>query len=450
MKRKIFCLAAAIATAVTLAAVEAPIEAGVVYVPVEAKSSGDQTRVWVSNTGNDPASFESTFIPLFTDGTARDSWPEPVVRSLPPGGTVMIAAAPEGAQGMLELVLHPAMRAEARLVKAGQPAQSAVGAAVPVISSTNSASAGDLHLQGWQRASGGAVTTDFSLVNLGHEATTCFMVPFAASGAALEVFELPFRPLSISHFGDVLGFLGIDDIAHVRLRVTCDQPFYVYARVAGAGGTQFITPSAGGDSLLTRPGSTAPPPPGCGEGVLCFSRPGVFYAPTPSESVRRETFPVPPGSYSKLHFRVEVVHGGWRSPTSGLHSLFWLAINGHFRLIGFSGFHGPNKNDLLFRHGMNLLAGDKAKFVPSFNAVPGETYVCDFLFDPAGRHLQYTVSDLAGNVLLSITDRPNVNRIHIEQGDVLMADFSTRAGQNPIEPPTYGWQYKNLTLEVYP
>jgi hypothetical protein len=24
------------------------------------------------------------------------------------------------------------------------------------------------------------------------------------------------------------------------------------------------------------------------------------------------------------------------------------------------------------------------------------------------------------------------------------------AGQNPIEPPTYGWLYQNLTLEVFP
>lgn len=433
-----------------------PARAGVVYVPVETAQSGDQTRIWVSNTGGAPASFSTSFIPLFSNGTDRDGWPEPVVRWLPPGATVMIAAPAEA--GMLELDLHAAMRAEARLVKAWEPAHSAVGSAVPVISSTNAAASSDLHLQGWQRASGGVVTTDYRLVNLGHQTATCFMVPFAANGAALEVFQLPVTPLSIAHFGDALGFLGIEEIAHVRLRVSCDQAFYVYAVVRGNGERELIVPSAGGDSTFTLPGTTLPPPgpgpgpgpSGCEPGVLCFERPGTFYVPSPAESVRRETFAVPPGSYSKMHMRVEVYHGGWRSPTSGLHSLFWLAINGHYRLIGFSGFHGPNKNDVLFRHGMNMIAGLKAKFVRSFNGVQGETYTCDYIYDPAGRHLQYTITDSSGNVLLSITDRPNVNRIHVEQGDVVMADFSTRAGQNPIEPPTYGWQYRNLTLKVYP
>jgi hypothetical protein len=259
-------------------------------------------------------------------------------------------------------------------------------------------------------------------------------------------------PLSSRLYEDALAILGESDQLNARAEVSCDEPSYAFSliRDLATGEVSYLGPAGEGSSTLAPPGDGGGSGGECPPDAICFSRPGVFYVPTPQESIRRLTFPLATGPYSKLHFRVEVVHGGWKQPASGLHSLFWLALNRHYRLIGFSGFHGPAKNDVLFRHGMNLPAGEKPKFVEPFVAIPGETYVCDFLFDPVGRHLEFKILDSAGNTLLSITDRPNVNRINVEDGEDLVADFSTAAGQNDAEPPTYGWQYRNLTLEVYP
>jgi hypothetical protein len=145
-----------------------------------------------------------------------------------------------------------------------------------------------------------------------------------------------------------------------------------------------------------------------------------------------------------------VVPNGWYPPSNGLNLVFWLAKAGrHFNLYGFAGFKGPSKNQLLFRHGIGMPAGDKPKFTRPLQAQSGQTYVIDYIYNPAGRNLDLKIMDSQGNVIQRVTDRPNVNRIHIDPGEDITADFSNVLGANPNEPPSYNWQYRNLLLEVF-
>jgi hypothetical protein len=438
-----------------LAAAAQPAMAGVAYVPVTANLQIEgvdyQTVLWISNVSDVPAGFSTRFIPTNTDGTPA-AGQSSSKRTLAPGGTFFLRPlAPTGQLGLLEITTDAGMVAEARLVGTPLGAGQSLGAAIPVVTSANiSAANHTVVIQGFERDAN-RKRSNLGVVNLGDAETLCSISFFQANNVQIQqtaVIGVP--PFSQREFYDALNILGQVTAEHVRASISCDRPFFPYSTIydVTSGEVAFATASLEPNLTSTIPNPDQPAGE-CPDGAICFSRPGTFYRPTPGETVRRETFELDNGSYTKIHFRVEVFHGGWRNPTDGFYSLFWLAINRHFRLIGFSGFHGPNKNDVLFRHGMDLPAGDKPKFTESFIATPGQTYVCDFLFDAAGHHLVYNLLDTAGHVLVSITDRPNVNRIEVGNNEDLVADFSSLLGANANEPPTYGWEYRNLTVEVY-
>jgi hypothetical protein len=329
-----------------------------------------------------------------------------------------------------------------------------LGTEVPVVTSRNLATQGQMtQVQGWTRSKNGVVT-DFGLVNLSHQQNSCRVSVFRAGGAQVQsTVLLAIQPLSMVHFADALGVLGETATPSARAEVDCDKEFYPYSLILNwlTGETTFLTPSGGGDSELVPPGQT-PKTAGCSAGSAhCFRRDGVFFIPTIKEDYRRETFNLPPGSYSSLHLRLEVTPAGWAAPTSGLNLMWWLANTGrHYNLYGFSGIKGPGSNSILFRHGIGMEAGDKPKFSSPFAASQGQTYVFDFVYNPAEKFLDYKVLDKAGNVLYRVTAKPNVNRVHIENNENITADFSHRLGVNPAEPPSYGWKYANLLIEVFP
>jgi len=434
--------------------------AGSVYVPLAADHVVEgvryQTQVWATNTDGDLRQFTSYFIPGETDGTDRpENWGTSI--AVQPGNTMLLGSiAGSGQVGMLEISGAPNIAITARMV-ATKDGVTGLGTAMPVISSKNQFAADAVaHLQGWVRS--GDLRSDFGLVNLGAEDSTCSIKVFRNDGSQIQgtaVITVP--PLGQRHFDDALNILGVLAISAVRSETTCDQPFYPYLRTYDrtTGDVFLILPShAIGESSLQPPGTqTDPEPSACANGqpgVHCITRDGTFFVPRVADDYRRVDFNVPSGSYSRMHMRFEIVHGGWTAPSSGLHLVFWLARDGrHRNLYGFAGFKGPNANSLLFRHGIDMLAGDKPKFTRNFAAQPGQTYVIDYLYDPVGRILDLKIFDGNGNLLQQITDRPNVNRIHIDPGENITADFSNVRGANPSEPPSYGWQYRNLLIELF-
>ena len=89
------------------------------------------------------------------------------------------------------------------------------------------------------------------------------------------------------------------------------------------------------------------------------------------------------------------------------------------------------------------------KILRPFNSVPFETYHFDYTFDTLADRITLVVSH-RGEEVITITDRPNVNRIHIEPGERLAIALSFIAGPNPNEPPTFGWRYSNLRVQLGP
>ncbi len=440
----------------------APVLAGSVYVPLAADRTENgiryQTQVWITNEGVEERRFTAHFIPTNTDGTDREGVVNQQV-TVPGNGTFYLQSVTgAGEQGMLEISGAPQIVVNALMV-ATVDGVSSLGAAIPVVSSENLYDADSVaHIQGWMRSN--ALRSDFGVVNLGHEPASCAISVFRSDGSQIQstaVIGVP--PLGHRHFDDALNLLGVQSISAVRSTTSCDQPFYAYLRTFDVNtGELFITlPSSKLElSALEPPGEVAPPPPPpppstCGAGVHCFSRPGTFFTARVGEPYRRETMTLPPGSYSRLRFRVDIFVSGWTQPTSGLHLAWWLANSGrHFNLYGFSGWKGPTRNEVLFRHGIGIAAGDKPKFEQPMVFQPGRTYKVDYDYNPTARYLSYKILDESGNLLKEIRHVPNVNKVHIEAGETITADFSNVPGHNPVEPPSYGWQYKNLLIEVFP
>jgi hypothetical protein len=435
-----------------------PALAGSVYVPAATDHVVEgvryQTQVWVTNNDEDLRQFTSYFIPTESDGTERpENWGD--TSAIPAGGTMLLGSvAGSGETGMLEISGAPLIVVTARMV-ATKDGVTGLGAAIPVISSKNLFAADTVaHNQGWVRS--GDLRSDFGLVNLGPEEATCSISVFRSDGSQIQntaVITVP--PLTQRQFDDALAILGVQAISAVRSETSCDQPFYSYLRTyERITGDVFLTLPTHtiGESTLNPPGTQTPPPQSActTPGVLCYSKPGTFFVPTVANDYRRETWNVPAGDYTKLRMRVDIVHGGWTAPSSGLHLAFWLARDGrHRNLYGFAGFKGPGSNSLLFRHGIDLEAGAKPKFTRNFQAIPGQTYKIDFVYNTSPRTLSMKLMDANGNVIHEIVDRPNVNTIHLAQGEPITADFSNVRGANPIEPPSYGWQYRNLLMELF-
>lgn len=431
--------------------------AGSVYVPLAADHTIEgvryQTQLWATNTDATLRQFTTYFIPSATDGTDRpENWGAST--AVAPGRMMLLGTvAGAGQTGMLEISGAPQIVVTARMV-ATRDGVTGLGAAMPVVGSKNLFAAdATAHLQGWIRS--GDLRSDLGVINLGQAEAACSIAVFRNDATQIQgtaVVNIP--PLGHRQFDDALAILGEQAIAAARSETTCNQPFYVYLRSYDrTTGELFVTlPSATlDDSTLNPPGAEPPPspPPQCGAGSHCFEYLTTPYIPRNGAQNHKFFIDVPSGSYDLLKMQIDVFHGGWQNPTDGLHNIFWLVKDRNFNMYGYVNLRGPGRNDIMLRHGLGTSASEKAKILHPFNALPGETYHFDYTFDTLADRITLVVSN-RGQEVLRITDRPNVNRIHIEPGERLAIALSFIAGLNPNEPPTFGWRYSNLRVQLGP
>jgi hypothetical protein len=426
----------------TLLAYAAPAAAGVVYVPLPGvETVGDaqwQPTVVVANSAAAEEEFQRLFLAADTDGTDRAS--DPATQPLGAGLTTSLAPANEA--GLLELEGPDPVAFSAKLVRSGDP--DSAGVYLPVLSSENLFAAGDVAaVQGIRR--GETVATDWLLVNLGHGAAQCTLRSFGRTGGLIgAAVTVPMPPLALRRYADFLDMLGIGLAGTVRVEATCNQPFYTFAltRDAANGEVAFLGPSGKGDSTLRLPGEE-----GCPAEAACFAVPGVVHSPTVARPVQRITFPVPPGNYRRIHYEMDVTHGGWFDANpAGLHMLFWLVKNRNFYMYGYGNFQGPNNNRILFRHGVELTHPEKIKILKPFAAQPGHTYHLDYTYDTELDFLELVVSE-GGEERARVRGTPNVGEIAVAPGDVFHIDIGFIEGNNPGELPTYGWVYRDIAIE---
>jgi len=432
----------------------APLSAGTVYVPlaVDVEINGVQyaTEILISNRGVEDRRFSTFFIPNGTNGTNRPDGAADEISVLPGRTIVLTNVAPAGSRGMLEISGAPQLSVAARLVPIVDGVEQ-VGAALPVLSSSNLIPAGTLvQLQGWERSD--VAVSDFGLVNLGHTSSLCEVDVFGPGGAALIPTALLNVPaLTGVQFIDVLGLIGVQQLAAVRASVVCDQPFYAFTAAFDPAGVEVTVtgPSQDLSSALTVPGEE-PPPASCGQGTLCFEVPGVFHQPTSNNRVNRQAISVPAGVYTTIRAQVDIFIGSWSaSNQSGLHNVFWLALERNRNLYGYVNLRGPNRNTILVRHGIGQAQEDKPRIEKALTLSAGRTYHVDYLYDTAQRVIEVTVTDQSGQVLSVVNSAPDVNRINVGAGETFFMDFGF-TGENPNEPPTFGWRYENLLVELTP
>lgn len=424
----------------------APVaQAGTVYVPLPGYpavgAEGWEPTVFVTNGNSTAASFKQLALPADTDGTTRPS--PPTAQQVPAGETAGLALS-AGFTGLLELTAPAGFSFSGRLDRT----DGADSTELPVLSSENAAPAGStLYLQGLRRSD--TLASDWTLVNLGWASASCKISTFGVAGGPIgAAATVALKPLSSRVFPDVLLTLGVSAGEYVRGQVTCDQPFYTFAmaRDAESGDIGLIEPSSRGNSTFALPGEEGPQE--CPAGAACFTVDGLAFKPSKSTPTKGFNFPLPPGNYERLHFEMDVKHGGWDPANpGGKHMLFWLVKNRNYYMYGYSNFEGPSKNKVFFRHGIELTHPEKIKLGANFAAQPGHTYHLEYTYDTRENFLKLEVSE-NGNVVATINGQPNVNVISIEPGDqgVLGIGFD---GTNPAERPTYGWEYSNIKIQWF-
>lgn len=421
----------------------AAVHAGTVYLPLSGYelvgSKGWEPVAFVTNGSSVAGEFKQLLLHADTDGTTRP--PNPTAQQVAAGESAGLALSPTF-EGLLELSGPAGFSFSGRLDRT----DGSDSVELPILSSETAAAAGStLYLQGLRR--GTTLATDWTIVNLGWTAANCSISAFSVDGGPIgPAATVTVKPLSTRVFADVLQILGLAAADYVRGQVSCDQMFYSFAmaRDAENGDIGLIEPSGRGNSGLVLPGEGGNF--SCPAGAACFEAKGLAFKPTENEPTKGFNFAVPPGTYERIHFEMDVKHGGWNAEKpSGKHMLFWLVKNRNYYMYGYSNFEGPSKNNVFFRHGVGLTHPEKIKLSDSFAAQPGHTYHLDYTYDTRENFLSLVISENGAEVA-SIHGQPNVNAIDFAGGDegVLGIGFD---GSNPAERPTYGWEYRDIKIQ---
>jgi hypothetical protein len=425
---------------------------GSLYIPVVDAVNGNgttpSTQLWITNPALTQRQATLTFLPENTNGTVRTNNPG-VNLMVPAKGSMRVAELGANSRiGMLEVDF-----ADASLLQAARLARNITElpdgrAIVPVVSSANLVPASQsADLVGLMHVDN-RIRTDIGIMNLGQAAASCTVALFRADGTqAGSTATLTFPPLSLRHFPNVLS--DEPSVTDARAQVSCNTDFYAYATVHGPDGQldYFITPALSGSSTLVRPGTTGPPK-SCTTGALCYDFPGVVHISTKATPDRTIVLSPPTAAYSKLKAHLEVQINPFSQPSSAAHGLLYMVRDRNKDMYANLFLKGPGANQLVMRHGFDQTSGEKPKLVKGFAPTIGETYALDYLYDPVGKTIVLTMS-LNGQEVSRITDKPNVNRVHIDQGQKIVIGLSNPGTEAP-EPASFGWVYKNLHVELIP
>jgi hypothetical protein len=441
---------------ILLCGVLTPVSAGNLYVPIvstEIDGIPFETQVLVSNPGTAAAQYTPYFIPINTDGVARDDGDEPSSVLLLPGKTVQMVYGTDGL-GMLEFDSDPGLVFHSRLVGVFGGGES-VGTAVPFVSRDNAVPAGETaHVQGWMRTED-ALMTHFGVMNLGSQTAECSVDVRVKDGPALiEGFVSTWEPLSHRLFPEALNLLGQVARSDARAAVTCNQPFYPYAVVfdRNTGEARFLTPSSTGASGFQAPGQG----PQCPVGSTCFSEPGIFHVPSRNFPVKRLSWNIPQGGvFKRVRVRLDVTLGEWYPPkTNGTHNIYWFVRNGNQNIIGYVNLRGPGRNQVFVVTNIGKPDHLPGRDTAGIFVEPGETYHFDYTFDMRQGFSELVVSTESGQVLVDGLGRaPYVNSLALSPSDDIIMDlgfpeFPGEPGSNDVA--TFGWVYQDLFLEFTP
>src|SRR6185369_4368035 len=202
------------------------------------------------------------------------------------GGTLVLTGlVPGGGRGLLAVDGAPQISVAARLVAADTLGATLSSIQAPTISGRQTyAAGGTAQIQGTERTA--TTATTLGLVNLASRATRCTVRAFRIDATQVGADAIVAVPaLSLREFDDVWHILGQDRIADARFAVSCEDPFFAYAKILSADGrrTLFLTPD-GSLADPAAPGTTPPPVPTPGSSAVTVTRPGLFFSPVEGAS----------------------------------------------------------------------------------------------------------------------------------------------------------------------
>lgn len=454
MNAKLFC-----AMALLTAGAAAPAFAGKVYIPfVDRTVSGSshETEIWLANAGAQERRYELNVLPADTDGNLPRTGG--VQNLVMPGRTVRLnRVSSPGAFGLIEIEAAPQILIDARLVST-PPAGAALQSPVPVISSENTLAAGqNAHLLGLTRSNAGA-SSDLGVVNLDRLSAQCGVAFTRADGTAIgSTIDIAVKPLAVSHFDDVLGILGENQAADVRVQVSCNRTFYAYATVFNptARTLSFVTPAATGASTLGTDGTNPPPPPPPGNAIV-FESLGLVHAPTVGNESRVLAVPVS-GTLSLRRLTIEwdVTPGPWTaSRPDASHNMIWVHRGDKYRsntMANVNAF-GPPRSVVRSNQNMDLGARQVTSDEEAIVLQQGVTYHFRHVYDAESRTVTLTIS--AGGQTLATLQHAATARtgILVVPSTGLRVHFGHGAPTTAqsTELPTYGWEYRDLRIEMVP
>lgn len=398
--------------AIVLAA--APASAGTVYIPVVAPDGDGGQKVVVIATNNDPTTvrrFSGYLLGIATDGVAMPR-SAAIHREVQPLQTVLVEFDAKQVSSLLEINAAPQLDISARLENV-QVGGEKLSIQLPVVSSYNMVPPGTRQrLHGWRRASDGT-RSNFGVINVGKAEARCTLEVLGTNGQSFGSALLSLAPLSMAHYSDALGLLGITSVADAHARLECDQPTFPWVEVYNATTASFryIQNAASGKSTLQLPGQEPPPAP-VPEGAVVFTKPGAFHTSAHANPTALYDIEVGPHrTFGKLTVSFDYTHNSWYpGRESREHNLFWLHRGGTGpnwigwlkNIFGYANIHGPNQNRM-----RNIWGVDTLEVLAAYtNAVVqlGRTYRVVYTYEGAAGAWDYSLTDkVTGQLIGRVT-----------------------------------------------
>ncbi|HEV7667156.1 MAG TPA: hypothetical protein VGS22_01435 [Thermoanaerobaculia bacterium] len=459
-----------------------PARAGVALIPIASNQTVNGTlyvtKVWVSNQGGAARRFTTSFIAVDANGTQA-----------PPSAQITVAAkstvlltnvAPIGQAGMLLVSGAPQLVVSARLEAFGGSGALASANLQAVTGRQVSVAGATLVLQGLARRIDG-LATSIHVANATEQAATCVLKAFRKNGQQIQQnMTITVKPLSLRSFEDALGALGETELSDARFTVSCNKPFYAFARVQkpGTAELEVVTPSVtvgrapafAEDLASDLPQGDAYPEPDesalqadsellapsdvAADGTFTLNVPGEFLRARPVSSFKHFTLPLRPGlDYGKAEVEFDLELGKWRTP------LFH----------GIMGFKrsDPDRHQRVLYTGLILRGSNGFKTILDIGKDPrtGEGELIKSNTGPWRErtkfHLKYTYDTVARRVTLQVwkgaqlvqTLAGEINNRDLRalgQGREVTLDFGMTGVADGAYFPPVGWVYSNLKVKVAP
>jgi hypothetical protein len=299
---------------------------------------------------------------------------------------------------------------------------------------------------------GGEGSTDLVVMNLGATAATCSAKLVRADGElAVRPVEISIEPKSDLRVTDFLR--NFPDLSGARAEVSCSNEFYVYAQHSDpATGRVLITgadePSGELSSVFSA--VTINPDRLCSTASMVCQAPGTVFIPSKAKTALFLGMKPPVDTYKILRASLDVQVFDFNPINKGgAHGIFWVVINNNKSLVGSTFLRGGGKNNFTLRHGVCpgrvCLKTKVEKSLPPL--VPGTIFSFEYEYNTNTKTANLKVSQ-NGQPVGQIQDKAEVNNLFIYPGDTVLVGLSNPDPKSRVEPPSLGWVYSNVRVEL--